>query len=118
MEHTGTTLQSPLQERRSLVRHGLYSAPGAGHHGLGRSAAWTSDCKARWARRWLGTETYTRTFTQLVRWLAAAEGSSDINAYADLDRGILSVTVDAYDLSGGFRNFLQGEARFSSRTVT
>lgn len=80
-------------------------------HGLGRTAAWTSDCKGRWAREWLGTEAYTRTFTQLARWLGAQEGSTDVQAWAELDRGVLSVTVDAWDEEGSFRNFLQGEAR-------
>ncbi len=81
-------------------------------HGLGRTAAWTSDVKARWARDWVGTEPYSRVFTQLVRWLAAAEGGADVNALAELERGVLSVTVDAFDAEGGFRNFLEGEARF------
>ncbi|MCO4772057.1 MAG: VWA domain-containing protein [Deltaproteobacteria bacterium] len=81
-------------------------------HGLGRSVAWTSDCKARWANQWIGTDTYTRTFTQMVRWLAASEGSADVSATAELERGLLEVTVDAYDAEGGFRNFLDGEARF------
>jgi hypothetical protein len=87
-------------------------------HGLGRTAAWTSDCKNRWARPWLGTEAYTRTFTQLVRWLSAAEGSADVQAYAELDRGVMSVTVDAYDHDGDFRNFLEGEARFIGPDLT
>lgn len=81
-------------------------------HGLGRSVAWTSDVKPRWAKQWIGTEDYTRTFTQMVRWLAASEGSGDIQATAELDRGLMEVTVDAYDEEGVFRNFLEGEARF------
>ncbi len=81
-------------------------------HGLGRTAAWTSDCKNRWAGPWIGSEAYTRVFTQLARWLSASEGSADVQAYAELDRGVLSVTVDAYDHEGDFRNFLEGEARF------
>lgn len=87
-------------------------------HGLGRTAAWTSDVKARWARSWLGTEAYTRVFTQLTRWLAAAEGSADVHAWAELERGRLSVTVDAFDAEGGFRNFLEGEARFVAPDLT
>ena len=87
-------------------------------HGLGRSAAWTSDVKARWARPWLNTAAYTQTFTQLVRWLAASEGSADIQAMAELDRGLLEVTVDAYGADGGFRNFLEGEARFIAPDLT
>jgi Mg-chelatase subunit ChlD len=87
-------------------------------HGLGRTAAWTSDCKARWARNWIGTEAYTRTFTQMVRWLAASEGSADVQAHAELDRGVMTVTVDVYDADGGFRNFLEGEARFIGPDLT
>lgn len=80
--------------------------------GLGRSLAWTSDVKPRWARDWVGTEAYTRVFTQAVRWLTASADSSDVQASANLDRGVLTVTVDAFDAEGGFRNFLEGEARF------
>jgi len=87
-------------------------------HGLGRSVAWTSDCKPRWAQDWIGTEQYTRLFTQMVRWLAASEGTGDVQATAELDRGLLEVTVDAYDAEGGFRNFLGGEARFIAPDLT
>ena len=65
------------------------------------TAAWTSDCKARWGKDWIGTEAYTRTFTQLVRWLSASEGTADVQAHAELDRGVMSVTVDAYDADAG-----------------
>ncbi len=86
--------------------------------GLGRSAAWTSDVKARWARDWVGTEAYTQTFTQLLRWLTATGDASDVQASADLDRGVLTVTVDAFDAEGGFRNFLEGEARVIAPDLT
>jgi hypothetical protein len=68
--------------------------------------------KPRWARDWVGTEAYTRVFTQAVRWLTASADSSDVQTSANLDRGVLTVTVDAFDAEGGFRNFLEGEARF------
>ena len=87
-------------------------------HGLGRTAAWTSDAKPRWARHWIGTEAYSRVFTQLVRWLAATEGSADVHAWAELERGLLTVTVDAFDDEGGFRNFLEGEARIVAPDLT
>jgi Ca-activated chloride channel homolog len=87
-------------------------------HGLGRTAAWTSDCKARWAKNWVGTEAYTRVFTQLTRWLAATEGSADVHAWAELERGTLTVTVDAFDEEGGFRNFLEGEVRVVAPDLT
>ena len=79
--------------------------------GLGRSLAWTSDVKTRWARDWVGTEPYSRLFAQSIRWLVAAGESSNVQADAELDRGVLTVTVDAFDAEGGFRNFLVGEVR-------
>ena len=57
--------------------------------------------KPRWARDWVGTEAYTRVFTQAVRWLTASADSSDVQASANLDRGVLTVTVDAFDAEGG-----------------
>jgi Mg-chelatase subunit ChlD len=80
-------------------------------YGLGRSVAFTSDAKARWARQWVGTEGYTRLWTQIGRWVAGAGESNGLAAVAEIREGELTITVDALDPAGGFRNFLRGEAR-------
>ncbi|MEZ4238763.1 MAG: VWA domain-containing protein [Myxococcota bacterium] len=80
-------------------------------YGLGRSVAFTSDAKARWARDWVGTASYTRLWTQVARWVAGGAQSNGLSAVAEIREGELTVTVDALDPAGGFRNFLDGTAR-------
>jgi Ca-activated chloride channel family protein len=80
-------------------------------YGLGRSAAFTSDAKGRWGRRWLGTPTYTRFWTQIGRWLAAGGENDSLALESEIREGELIIGVDAVDAAGGFRNFLDGEVR-------
>lgn len=80
-------------------------------YGLGRSVAWTSDAKARWASDWVGTPSYTRLWGQVARWVVAEGGENAIQLQTEIREGQLEVTVDAFDPLGGFKNFLDGEAR-------
>ncbi len=80
-------------------------------YGLGKSVAFTSDCKARWARNWVGTPEYGKLWSQIVRWSMGSDQSGDLQVVTEIDRGTLRITVDAYDEAGNFRNFLDGSAR-------
>ena len=53
------------------VQDGEYTSPLLAHwrYGLGRSVAFSSDAKAKWAKDWVGTEPFTQTWTQVARWL-------------------------------------------------
>lgn len=82
-----------------------------GRYGLGRSVAFTSDAKPRWATAMLGTEAYTRLWAQIARYVVADGADDDLDVVATIEEGELVVSVDAVDPSGGFRNFLEGEAR-------
>lgn len=83
-----------------------------GRYGLGRSVAFTSDAKGRWAKDWVGTESYERLFVQTARFLAGSDEAADgVDVTAEIREGTLHVAVDALDVTGVFRNFLQGEAR-------
>lgn len=81
------------------------------HYGLGRSVAWTSDSKARWSSDWLGTDDYSRLWAQTVRWVVGDPYGGNLSVETEIRDGELQVTVDAFDPSGGFQNFLAGEAR-------
>lgn len=81
------------------------------HYGLGRSVAWTSDCKARWSSDWLGTDDYTRMWAQTLRWVVGDPYGGNLSVETEIRDGELQVTVDAFDQTGGFQNFLAGEAR-------
>lgn len=89
-----------------------------GRYGLGRSLAFTSDCKARWSRDWIGTESYTRFWGQIARWLVGDPNGGTAQVEAEIQDGQLVVTVDAFDADGGFRNFLDGEARIVAPDLT
>lgn len=80
-------------------------------YGLGRSVAFTSDAKARWAKDWVGTPSYTQLWTQVARWLVAEDAGPDVAVDTEIRDGALHVVVDAFDGIGGFRNFLEGTAR-------
>jgi uncharacterized membrane protein len=82
-----------------------------GRYGLGRSVAFTSDAKARWASAMLGTESYTRLWSQVARYVVADGAGEGLQVDARIEEGELVVSVDAVDEVGGFRNFLNGEAR-------
>lgn len=97
--------------RDPLLAHGRY--------GLGRSVAFTSDAKARWAKAWVGTDTYERVFTQTARFLVGGQEDADgVDVAAEIRDGELFVAVDALDAAGGFRNFLRGEARVVAPDLT
>lgn len=81
------------------------------HYGLGRSVAFTSDLKPRWSGRWVATPEYTQFWTQIVRWAAGTGDDANLDITSEITDGELIITVDAFALDGGFRNFLEGEAR-------
>ncbi len=87
-------------------------------YGLGKSVAFTSDCKARWGRSWIHTPEYTKLWSQTVRWVMGDPLGGDLQVVTEIDRGVLRVTVDAFDESGGFRNFLDGSARVVAPDLT
>ena len=90
-----------------------YTSPLLAHwrYGLGRSVAFTSDAKARWARDWVGTETYTQLWTQVTRWIVGETMGQSLDVTTEIQNGEMLIAVDAYDQKGDFRNFLDGSAR-------
>ena len=87
-------------------------------YGLGRSVAFTSDCKAHWAVDWLGWPGYEKFWSQVVRWSLRrvrrgefeTRIASKLNASAgddELRLGEARVVVDAVDEDGLFINRLQ-----------
>jgi hypothetical protein len=79
-------------------------------YGLGRSAAWTSDLKGRWAVDWLGWEGFSRFAAQLVGWTLPAPQVEGVTAQAGLENGQAVVRVEAEDANGQPRNFLSATA--------
>ena len=75
-------------------------------YGLGQSAAFLSDAKARWASEWLAWDGYGKFWTQLPRKLIRPDRRHDLSATLSEDDQRLQVTVSAVSAEGAFRNGL------------
>jgi hypothetical protein len=76
-------------------------------YGLGRSAAFTSDCKARWAARWLTWPDYNKFWAQVLRSTMRKSASKDFQTSIEVDGGVGRATIDAVDDKGNFINLLK-----------
>ena len=90
-------------------------------YGIGRSAAFTSDAKARWGVLWLKWDGFSHLFAHLVRWTLRRGERREVVAEFDRqgERGVIS--VEAVTGQGEFLNFLEAQAGViapdKSRTV-
>jgi uncharacterized membrane protein len=80
------------------------------HYGLGRSAAFLSDAKPRWARHWMTWPGYRTMWPQLVRWLLRRPDSGTLTVAATPASGVIRLSVDAVAATGKFRDFLKLKA--------
>ncbi|HTI70370.1 MAG TPA: VWA domain-containing protein [Candidatus Limnocylindria bacterium] len=74
--------------------------------GLGRSVAFTSDAKSKWAQDWMGWGRYAQFWTQIASWVSRRVDASDFNTEVSVDNGEGIIGVEALDSQGNFRNFL------------
>lgn len=83
-----------------------------GRRGLGRTAAFASDARARWAARWLTWSGFAKFWSQLARDTmrqgATLLGGAEIAISPATDTGAWRVVVDV-DAPEGFANDLLGE---------
>ena len=75
-------------------------------YGLGKSAAFTPDCKARWSARWLTWPGYAKFWAQLLRSTMRRSPPKDFQTAVDVSGGTGRIVVDAVDDKGRFLNFL------------
>ena len=78
-------------------------------YGLGRSAAFTSDAKAKWGVLWLRWREFNRFWAQLVRWTLRSGSRSDTVARVERHDDVGEIVVDAIDGKGEFINFLDSQ---------
>jgi uncharacterized membrane protein len=76
-------------------------------YGLGRTMAFTSDAKNRWARDWVGWENYRKFWSQAVRSVLRTVPRSPYAVQTEIDGGKGRVIVDAIDDQGKFIHTLQ-----------
>jgi len=74
--------------------------------GLGRSVAFTSDAKARWAADWIGWESYPKFWAQLVRSVMSTGSHKDLRTTTrtEVKDGVATVTLDVRDREGSYRD--------------
>ena len=82
-------------------------------YGLGKSAAFTSDAKNRWARDWLGWGGYERFWTGVARWIRSDLDSSGVEVTTTLAGGEGVIRVSAVTEKGEFVNYSSTEARIT-----
>ena len=76
-------------------------------YGLGRTVAFTSDAKSKWAQDWMGWSKYRQFWTQVARWSIRRVDAADFNTQVSVENGVGQISVEALDREGNFRNFLK-----------
>ncbi|HEX8550994.1 MAG TPA: glutamine amidotransferase [Abditibacteriaceae bacterium] len=110
--YVGTSPRPPSQGARVI----LSSADGdpilaTRQYGLGKSVAFTSDARQRWAAPWLPWSGYSKFWAQTVRWSMRQSSANDLQTNVEIDKGRGRVTIEAVDAAGNFQNFLNPKAR-------
>jgi len=100
------TSPKPLAELPLLAANG---DPLLAHwqYGLGRSAAFTSDAKAKWASNWVSWDQYRRFWGQVVEWVERKTQNSDFSTSCTVRSDETTVAIDAVGKKGDFINFVQ-----------
>ena len=78
----------------------------AWQHGLGRTVAFTSDAKERWAKSWVQWGGFSKFWSQSVRWMLRSKFNRNYQVEMSIDGAKGKITIDAVNDGGEFRNFL------------
>ncbi len=79
-------------------------------YGLGKTVAFTSDAKDKWATDWVSSGSFAKFWSQTIRWSLRETNSTNYQVHTELQGGVGKVTVDAVDDAGNFENFIDFEA--------
>ncbi|HUD47784.1 MAG TPA: glutamine amidotransferase [Candidatus Baltobacteraceae bacterium] len=75
-------------------------------YGLGRTVAFTSDARAKWAANWMGWDKFRQFWLQVAQWSLRRVDAADFNTEVAVEMGEGHVSVEAIDSEGHYRNFL------------
>ena len=64
------------------------------HYGLGRTVAWTSDVKGRWAEPWVNWSAFPQFWGKVISWTLPEENGNGLNVTATRDGGLGRISVD------------------------
>src|SRR5262245_26124678 len=105
--YVATTLKSTAE--LVLMSHQEDPILATWRYGLGRTAAFTSDAKSKWAVLWLRWRDFNKFWAQLTRWTLRNGSRSDTVASVSRRDSVGEVVVDAVDSKGDFINFLDSQ---------
>ena len=103
--YVGTTAKPRAEQL--LVSHRTDPVLASWRYGLGKTVAFTSDDRSRWAQNWIGWDQFGKLWTQIIRWTLRNENATHLQTTLEVERGEGVLTVDALDDEGKFLNFLQ-----------
>lgn len=83
-------------------------------YGLGKSVAFTSDAKDKWASDWVQWGNFAKFWSQTVRWSLRETNNSNFQVNTEVQGGVGKVTIDAVDESGNFQNMINFDANVIS----
>ena len=74
--------------------------------GLGKSAIFSSDATSRWANQWVGSSSFSKFWAQVIRSVARAPMSRDMDVQTRVEGDKIRITADAMDPDKRSINFL------------
>lgn len=95
----------------ALVSHRGDAVLATWQYGLGKSAAFMSDAKARWAAHWTQWSGFGPFWAQALRWTLKRADNGSYQTAIEQEGSRARITVDAVDQQGAFVNFLDAKAR-------
>lgn len=72
------------------------------NYGLGRVLAFTSDTTQSWASRWLSWDSFSRFWSQAVRWTMATPVNPQLQPAITAESNTASITVQSLDAANNF----------------
>lgn len=97
--HMPLYIKGPQGDNEPLLVHGQY--------GLGRSVAFTSDAKNRWAKEWLHWPKYDKFWRQVVRWSSRQVNKNNFKIFTQVKKGKGQIAIDAIDSKGEYMPYLR-----------
>ncbi|MCX7796108.1 MAG: VWA domain-containing protein [bacterium] len=77
-------------------------------YGLGKVLAFTSDSGKRWTKAWINSPSFSKFWTQAIRWLGQDVSSHYVSIYTSEKSNQVDIIADVFDYNGNFVNFLEG----------
>lgn len=82
-------------------------------YGLGKSAAFTSDLKGGWGKKWLYWDKFPQFVSQTIRWITRPKDSQNLHVTIQNNNGQGKLLIDSIDDYGNFVNDLDLKTNFS-----